>query len=36
MFSQIDFLEDGRDVLSFAADPEKFDELSTPAAVSSE
>jgi predicted DNA-binding protein (MmcQ/YjbR family) len=27
MFSQIDFLEDGRAVLSFAADPERFHEL---------
>jgi predicted DNA-binding protein (MmcQ/YjbR family) len=27
MFSQIDFLEDGRAVLSFATDPERFHEL---------
>jgi predicted DNA-binding protein (MmcQ/YjbR family) len=27
MFSQIDFEKDGRAVLSFAADPERFDEL---------
>ena len=27
MFSQIDFLDDGRAVLSFASDPEKFDQL---------
>ena len=27
MFSQIDFLDDGRAVLSFAANPEHFDEL---------
>ncbi len=27
MFSQIDFLEDGRAVLSFATDPELFHEL---------
>jgi predicted DNA-binding protein (MmcQ/YjbR family) len=27
MFSQFDFLEDGRAVLSFAADPERFHQL---------
>jgi predicted DNA-binding protein (MmcQ/YjbR family) len=33
MFSQIDFEEDGRAVLSFAADPERFRELCERAGV---